>query len=215
MAREWILNSATNRFQLNYRKNVGAVSEEIRKCTPKSLEEWREYYFRNVRSRAHIEDLGRKLYIKITEVISSEVGQINEQDCIDYILGLVIDRTYDGYRTEVKTIYGQLENELGCKINPAPDDWDRGYNVDFYIEVSGKFIGIQIKPVSDVSHIPQIYKERNLQKDSHSAFREKFGGEVFYVFSATAGNKKEIQNTEVIAQIRSEMQRLGWREEKR
>jgi len=215
MAREWILNSATNRFQLNYRKNVGAVSEEIRKCTPKSLEEWREYYFRNVRSRAHIEDLGRKLYIKITEVISSEVGQINEQDCIDYILGLVIDRTYDGYRTEVKTIYGQLENELGCKINPAPDDWDRGYNVDFYIEVSGKFIGIQIKPVSDVSHIPQIYKERNLQKDSHSAFREKFGGEVFYVFSATAGNKKEIQNTEVIAQIRSEMRRLGWREEKR
>ncbi len=215
MAREWILNSATSRFQLNYRKNVGAVSEEIRKCTPKSLEEWREYYFRNVRSRAHIEDLGRKLYIKITEVISSEVGQINEQDCIDYILGLVIDRTYDGYRTEVKTIYGQLENELGCKINPAPDDWDRGYNVDFYIEVSGKFIGIQIKPVSDVSHIPQIYKERNLQKDSHSAFREKFGGEVFYVFSATAGNKKEIQNTEVIAQIRSEMQRLGWREEKR
>lgn len=215
MAREWILNSATNRFQLNYRKNVGAVSEEIRKCTPKSLEEWREYYFRNVRSRAHIEDLGRKLYIKITEVISSEVEQINEQDCIDYILGLVIDRTYDGYRTEVKTIYGQLENELGCKINPAPDDWDRGYNVDFYIEVSGKFIGIQIKPVSDVSHIPQIYKERNLQKDSHSAFREKFGGEVFYVFSATAGNKKEIQNTEVIAQIRSEMQRLGWREEKR
>lgn len=209
MAREWILNSATNRFQLNYKKNVGAVSEEIRKCTPKSLEEWREYYFRNVRSRAHLEDLGRKLYIKITEVISSEVGQISEQDCIDYILGLVINRTYDGYRTEVKTIYGQLENELGCKINPAPDDWDRGYNVDFYIEVNGKFIGIQIKPVSDVSHIPQIHKERNLQKDSHSEFRKKFGGEVFYVFSAATGNKKEIKNTEVIAQIRSEMQRLG------
>jgi len=209
MAREWILNSATNRFQLNYRKNVGAVSEEIRKCTPKSLEEWREYYFRNVRRRAHIEDLGRKLYIKITEVIASEVGQISEQDCIDYILGLVIDRTYDGYRTEVKTIYGQLENALGCKINPAPDDWDRGYNVDFYIEVNGKFIGIQIKPVSDVSHIPQIYKERNLQKDSHSEFRKKFGGEVFYVFSAATGNKKEIQNTEVIEQIRNEMQRLG------
>lgn len=209
MAREWILNSATNRFQLNYKKNVGAVSEEIRKCTPKSLEEWREYYFRNVRSRAHLEDLGRKLYIKITEVIASEVGQISEQDCIDYILGLVINRTYDGYQTEVKTIYGQLENELGCRINPAPDDWDRGYNVDFYIEVNGKFIGIQIKPVSDVSHIPQIYKERNLQKDSHSEFRKKFGGKVFYVFSAATGNKKEIKNTEVIEQIRSEMQRLG------
>lgn len=194
MAREWILNSATNRFQLNYKKNVGAVSEEIRKCTPKSLEEWREYYFRNVRSRAHLEDLGRKLYIKITEVISSEVGQISEQDCIDYILGLVINRTYDGYRTEVKTIYGQLENELGCKINPAPDDWDRGYNVDFYIEVNGKFIGIQIKPVSDVSHIPQIYKERNLQKDSHSEFRKKFGGGS--LLCVLGGNGKQKGNQE-------------------
>ena len=38
MAKEWILNSATNRFQLNFKRNVGAVSEEIRKCSPKSLQ---------------------------------------------------------------------------------------------------------------------------------------------------------------------------------
>lgn len=209
MAKEWILNSATSRFQFNFKRNVGAVSKEIRKCAPKSLEEWRKYYFRNVREKAHIEDLGRRLYVKITEVISLEVEQITEQDCINYMLGLVIDRTFDGYQTEIKTIYGQLEQALRCKINPAPDDWDRGYNVDFYIEVKGKYIGIQIKPVSDVSHIPQIYKERDLQKDTHSAFKKKFGGEVFYVFSAAAGNKKEIKNPEVIAHIRSEMKKLG------
>lgn len=73
MAKEWILNSAMNRFQLNFKRNVGPTSESIRKCTPKSIEKWREYYFSNVRSKEHIENLGRKLYIKITEVIHAEV----------------------------------------------------------------------------------------------------------------------------------------------
>ncbi len=30
MAKEWILNSAMNRFQLNFKRNVGATSESIR-----------------------------------------------------------------------------------------------------------------------------------------------------------------------------------------
>ena len=54
MAKEWILNSAMNRFQLNFKRNVGATSESIRKCSPKTLEEWRKYYFENVRSKEHI-----------------------------------------------------------------------------------------------------------------------------------------------------------------
>lgn len=45
MAKEWILNSAMNRFQLNFKRNVGSVSEEIRKCAPKKIEEWNAYYF--------------------------------------------------------------------------------------------------------------------------------------------------------------------------
>jgi hypothetical protein len=45
MAKEWILNSAMNRFQLNFKRNVGPTSESIRQCEPKTLEEWREYYF--------------------------------------------------------------------------------------------------------------------------------------------------------------------------
>ncbi|MBA7546853.1 hypothetical protein ES705_39254 [subsurface metagenome] len=60
MAKEWILNSAMNRFQLNFKRNVGPISESIRKCEPKTLEEWQEYYFSNVRSREHIIDFGRK-----------------------------------------------------------------------------------------------------------------------------------------------------------
>lgn len=148
MAKEWILNSSMNRFQLNFKKNVGPTSESIRQCNPRTLEEWREYYFTKVRSKDHIIELGKKLYIKITEVIASEVENITEQDCIDYMLQLVIDRTFDGYMTEIKTIYGQLERELGYKIEPAPDKWDRLYNVDFFIKINNKFLGLQIKPVN-------------------------------------------------------------------
>jgi predicted ATP-grasp superfamily ATP-dependent carboligase len=131
MAKEWILNSAMNRFQLNFKRNVGATSESIRKCSPKTVDEWRIYYFKNVRSQEHIEELGKKLYVKITEVIQSEVVQVTEQDCIDYMTQLVIDRTFDGYITEIQTIYGQLQNILEVPIQPAPDEWDRLFNVDF------------------------------------------------------------------------------------
>ncbi len=39
MSKEWILNAATGRFQLNFKRNVGAVAEEIRKCEPQTLED--------------------------------------------------------------------------------------------------------------------------------------------------------------------------------
>ena len=209
MPKEWILNSATNRFQLNFKRNVGAVSEAIRKCAPKNLEEWRDYYFRNVKPKEHIEELGRKLYVKITEVIASEVEEVTEEDCIQYMLQLVIDRTYDGYTTEIRTVYGQLQSLLGVKIEPASDEWDRLFNVDFFIKIGEKYIGLQIKPASGVSHIPEIFKKRNQQAATHKKFTEQYGGKVFYVISMKEGNNKVIQNKEVIDEIRAEIKRLG------
>jgi len=208
MAKEWILNSAMNRFQLNFKKNVGPTSESIRKCEPKTLKEWQVYYFTNVRSREHIIELGKKLYIKITEVIQAEVEEITEEDCIEYLLKLVIDRTFDGYMTEIKTIYGQLEQELAYKIEPAPDKWDRLYNVDFFIKINEKYIGIQIKPINQGIQLSQIFKERGIQENTHKKFEEKFGGKVFYVFSSKANVKKVIVNTEVIEEIKIEIGRL-------
>lgn len=208
MAKEWILNSAMNRFQLNFKRNVGAVSEEIRKCSPRTIQEWNEYYFRNVRTKEHIEELGRKLYIKITETISAEVEDIMEEDCIEYMFNMVIDRTFDGYMTEIKTVYGQLQKELNVKIEPAPDKWDRLYNVDFFIKVGDKYIGLQIKPTGDVSHIPQIFKEHAIQEATHKKFTDKYGGKVFYVLSIKEGRKKKIYNTEVISEIQREVKEL-------
>ena len=183
MAKEWILNSAMNRFQLNFKRNVGAVSEEIRKCAPKTMGDWKKYYFSNVRSKEHIEILGRKLYVKITEVIAAEVDEVTENDCIEYMINMVIDRTFDGYITEIKTIYGQLQKILEVKIEPAPDEWDRLYNVDFFIKINDRFIGLQVKPAGDVSHIPQIFKEKSIQQNTHIKFSKQYGGKVFYIIS--------------------------------
>lgn len=208
MAKEWILNSAMNRFQLNFKRNVGAVSEAIRKCAPKNQKEWEEYYFSNVRSREHIKELGRKLYVKITEVISAEVEEVTENDCIGYLYNMVINRTYDGYMTEIKTVYGQLQEILGISIEPAPDEWDRLYNVDFFIKIGDNYIGLQIKPAGGVSYIPQIFKEQEIQASTHKKFMEKYGGRVFYIISIKEGGKKKIHNMEVIPEIEGEIKRL-------
>ncbi|MDW8067961.1 MAG: MjaI family restriction endonuclease, partial [Anaerolineae bacterium] len=48
MAKEWVLNIAFNRWQLNRPRYVGRVAEAIRACAPKSPEEWEQYYFREV-----------------------------------------------------------------------------------------------------------------------------------------------------------------------
>jgi hypothetical protein len=209
MAKEWILNSAMNRYQLNFKRNVGATSESIRKCAPKTIEEWRTYYYANVRTEAQIEELGKRLYVKITEVIQAEVADVTEQDCIDYMKQLVIDRTFDGYMTEIQTIYGQLQSIIGLKIEPAPDEWDRLFNVDFFIEVNGKYIGLQIKPINNRLQIPEIHKEYALQAETHKKFTEKYGGKVFYIFSEKVNGHKVIANEEVIDQINEEVTRLS------
>ncbi len=209
MPKEWILNTVTNRYQLNYKRNVGAVSDEIRRCAPKDVAEWEAYYFAHVRSYEHLEQLGKTLYVKITEVVQSEIDSISEQDCMEYIVNLVIQRTYDGYVTEKQTIYGQLEQQIGVAIHPASDEWDRHYNVDFYIQVGKFYIGLQIKPET-FAHAPQAEsKWRDVYAQSHAAFTEKFGGKVFIVVSVKQGDRKVIHNTEVVGEIQKEIQRLS------
>lgn len=105
--KEFILNYAMNRWQLNFKKNVGPTSDSIRLCAPQSLEEWREYYYNNVRSAAHIDLLGQSLYGHIKNDLPREdrfhpnlIAKVTEQDCIDYMHMVVIDRVFNGYMKE-------------------------------------------------------------------------------------------------------------------
>ena len=168
------------------------------KLIEKYLKEHQEY----------LEELGRKLYVKITEVIQYEVAEVTEEDCVNYIKEVVIKRTFDGYMTEIQTIYGQLQSILGIPIKPAPDEWDRLYDVDFFIEINGKYIGLQIKPIT-FKHTFEDYKWEEMQETSHRKFKEKFGGKVFIVFSVKKEKKKVISNPDVIDEIRKELERLS------
>jgi len=214
--RETLLNYGMNRWGLNKAQSVGPSSELIRKCAPSSFEEWESFYFNNATqkkrngiriTREFIKDLGQKLYVKLSEVVQNELDSIQEDECIDYAYNLVLNRTYEGYRSEVETIYGQLESILDVKIHPAPDEWDRTFNVDFYIETGGKYIGLQIKPISSGQALNQ-YQWIKMHEVNHKKFFDKFGGHVFFIFSVKSGNKKKIYNVEVIEEIRKEIERL-------
>ncbi|MCR4416345.1 MAG: MjaI family restriction endonuclease [Ignavibacteria bacterium] len=207
MPKEWILNQANMRWGLTRKDKVGPVAELIRKCAPKTLEEWEDYYLKNVYPKEHLEYLGKVLFLKVTDVCKAEIESITEEDCINFIYNLVINRTFNGYQSEIQTIYGQLQNILGVKIEPAPDEWDRGYNVDYYIKIKDKYIGLQIKPAG-YEYITQIINERKQQKQTHEKFTKKFGGKVFYIISVTEGKNKKIFNSEVIDAIKQEIERL-------
>lgn len=214
--REALLNYALNRWALNKAHSVGPTSELIRKCAPKKFEQWEAFYFSNATqkkrngvkiTREYITDLGKRLYVKLSEVVQNELESIEEQECIDYVYNLVLNRTYEGYIAEVDTVYGQLESILEVKIHPAPDEWDRTYNVDFYIQVGDKYVGLQIKPISSGLALDQ-YQWDKMHKENHKKFEEQFGGKVFFVYSVKSGKKKIIYNTEVIDEIRNEINRL-------
>ncbi len=215
--RETLLNYGMNRWGLNKAHSVGPTSELIRKCAPSTIEDWEEYYFQNAIQKKHngskitreyITGLGQTLFIKLSEVVRSELMSIQEEECIEYAYNLVLNRTYEGYISEIDTIYGQLESILSLKIQPAPDEWDRSYGVDFFIQISDKFLGLQIKPISAGISLNQ-YQWIEMHRKNHEQFQKKFGGKVFFIFSVkSSGGKKQIYNTAVIEEILQEIERL-------
>ncbi len=214
--RETLLNYATSRWGLTKTSSVGNMAELIRKCQPKTIKEWENFYFENAIqnkrngikiTREYIENLGKELYIKISENVENELQQITEEECISYIYNLVINRTYDGYYTEITTIYGQLEKILEVKIYSAPQEWDTGYSVDFYVKIKKDiYIGLQIKPVSGRNI--DFYNVSEFHKKNHENFTNKYKGKVFFVYSDKVNGKKQIRNKEVIDEIKVEIERL-------
>ncbi len=216
--RETLLNYAMNRWGLNKAQSVGPTSELIRKCAPNTLNDWEQFYFNNaiqkkkngeLITREYIQSLGEKLYIKLSEVVHNELESIQEEECVDYAYNLVLNRTYEGYKSEIDTIYGQLQSILSVKIEPAPDRWDRTYNVDFYINANEKYLGLQIKPISSGQALNE-YQWIEMHRINHQRFQNEFGGKVFFIYSikSTSG-KKKIFNIEVIDEIRDEIERLN------
>jgi hypothetical protein len=150
--------------------------------------------------------LDQEVYLKLFEIVQNESESVQEEECTNCAYNLALSMTYQQYRSEIKTIYGQLESILGIKVQPAPDEWDGTFNVDFYIEVGEKFIGLQIKIISSGRELHQ-YQWIRMREVHHEQFRNRFGGQVFSVY-VKSGSKKKIYNVDVIEEIRKEIHRL-------
>jgi len=195
---ETLLNYGMNRWGLNKSSSVGKTSDLIRDCAPHKYDQWLEYYFQKAQQNKHngvvitgeyITELGAVLYTKLTEVVAKELESISLEECIDYVFNLVINRTYEGYLTEIKTIYGYLEHELQREIKPAPDEWDRLYNVDFFIQIyATSCIGIQIKPLTGKSL--NDYQWGAMHRENHNKFTKKLRGKYSSCIPKRLGIKK-------------------------
>ena len=215
--KEKILNYACQTYQLSRPNKVGAVMALIRECQPHTIEEWEQWYFRNALTEAKtktkitkesLQELGERLYEKITEVVIPEwqaaFNQLTLQDCVDYIFNLTINRTYDGFLREKSVINDGIAKIFTEVVFEESDpELDHAGDIDYIAKVGNKAFGIQIKPVTTKSNFGN-YSATERMKASFADFEEKFGGKVLIVFSLDG----EIANKEVILEIQKEIERL-------
>lgn len=194
--KEKVLNYATQTYQLSRPNKVGAVMALIRQCQPKTFEEWEKWYFENaVTTGKHsakitkesLEELGERLYVKITEIVIPEwteaFRQITLQDCIDYIYNLTIRRTYDGFIREKSVIEDNLAKIFPeVRFEESEPELDHAGDIDYLGWVGEKAFGIQIKPVTAQANFGN-YSVTERMKLSFEDFTQKFGGKVFVIFS--------------------------------
>ncbi len=159
-----------------------------------------------------LNELGERLYAKITEVVIPEwteaFRQITKQDCYDYVYEVTIPRTFDGYLTEKSVINDYLAKLFPAVVFEESDsDLDHSGDVDYFGKVGDKAFGIQIKPVTANANFGN-YKLTERMQANFESFEEKYGGKVFVIFSSKVGNKKEVKNKEVLEEITAEIARL-------
>lgn len=80
---------------------------------------------------------------------------------------------------------------------------DHTYAVDFQVYKNDELVcAIQIKPKSYLQNAPYIVKARQANSNKYAAYKAKFGVSVLTVISTSKG---EIQNKEVLTQIRAQI----------
>ena len=212
--KEKVLNYACQTYQLSRPNKVGGVMALIRECQPKTIEDWEKWYFEKAYTESKnpikitpeiLQELGERLYEKITEVVipewSAAFQDLMLKDCIDYIHNLTINRTYDGYLREKSVVNDGLAKHFPkVKFIESDTDLDHAGDID-YLGFVGKYaFGIQIKPVTAKSNFGN-YSATERMLANFRDFEEKYKGKVFVVFSLDG----EIANKEVIQQIENEI----------
>jgi len=215
--KEKVLNYTNQTYQLSRPNKVGAVMALIRECQPKTIEEWKKWYFEKAYTKGKnpakitnetLTELGERLYVKITEIVIPEwqqaFNQLTRRDCIDYIYNLTVNRTYDGFNREKSVVTDNLAKEFpGVKFVESEPDLDHAGDIDYLGYVGNKAFGIQIKPVTANANFGN-YSPSERMRASFREFERKYGGKVFIIFSID----DEIKNIDVLEEIKKEIARL-------
>lgn len=215
--KEKVLNYACQTYQLSRPNKVGAVMALIRKCQPKTLEEWEQWYFENAFTESKdpvkitpdiLRELGERLYEKITEVVipewQSAFNELTMRDCEEYIRNLTIRRTYDGFIREKSVVNDGLARLFPeIRFMESDVDLDHAGDIDYLGFVGEKAFGVQIKPVTARANFGNYSVSERMKKNFFD-FKSKYSGKVFIVFSL----KGEIENRGVIEEIEKEIKRL-------
>ena len=192
----------------------------IRDCQPASLEQWKDWYFKNAYTATKnpqkatkvtmesLAELGERLYNKIQEFVIPEwqeaFRQLTLQDCIDYVYNITINRTYDGYIREKSVVNDNLAKRFKDVVfEESNPELDHAGDIDYVAKVGNYQLGIQIKPVTANANFGG-YSLSERMKASFEDFTEKYGGKVFIVYS----QKEVIANEEIVDEIEKEIMRL-------
>lgn len=159
-------------------------------------------------SREFLLEFGSHLYIKMTELVVPQIQEVINNITlwgrIDHVYNLAINRTYNGYRRKKSVVNDRLakifKNVEFMESDPA---LDHAGDIDYVAKVGKYQFGIQIKPVTANANFGG-YSLSERMKASFDDFTEKFGGNVFIVYSLDG----KIANREVIESISDEIQRL-------
>ncbi len=219
--KEKVLNYASNNYQLTRPNKVGAVMELIRECQPNALEEWEKFYFEKAYTKTKhpikitsetLDELGERLYSKITEVVipewSAAFQDLTLEDCKEYIYQVTIVRTFDGFLLEKSVVHDVLAKTFPeVEFEESDPELDHAGDIDYIGKVGSMAFGIQIKPITASANFAN-YKVTERMSNSFDAFKKKYGGNVFVIFSRKTGNTKDIVNKDIINEIRSEIQKL-------
>ncbi|MEK7120156.1 MAG: MjaI family restriction endonuclease [Patescibacteria group bacterium] len=215
--KEKVLNYACQTYQLSRPNKVGAVMALIRECQPKTIGEWKKWYFEKAYTENKspikitpkiLKELGERLYEKITEVVIPEwqaaFNELSLQDCMDYIYNLTVNRTYDGFIREKSVVNDGLAKHFPeVKFVESETDLDHAGDIDYLGLVGKHAFGIQIKPITAKANFGN-YSISERMEANFADFEKKYKGGVFIIFSLDG----EIGNKEVLKEIEMEIKKL-------
>ncbi|MCX6233699.1 MAG: MjaI family restriction endonuclease [Bacteroidetes bacterium] len=217
-SKEFLLNYTNRRWGLTKTTKVGEVMSLIRQCQPKSFVQWETWYFENAVtntkqpikvSKEILTELGERLYSKLKETVIPQITEairtLTLEDCIDYIYELTIYRTYDGYLTEKSVVFDNLAKVFKNVVFEESDPHlDHSGDIDFIGKINDKAFGLQIKPVTANANLGNYNISARMQ-NSFKDFQEKYGGQVFIVYSID----EKIMNMDIFDKIATEIERLS------